>query len=221
MNITNDDITNYINGFYKPRSEYLNILRQKAEEARVPVILRETENFLGFLLKAFKPVKILEIGTAVGYSAAFFAQMGAEVVTVEKSPEMADIARENIKSSGFESKITILTGDGEEAIRQSLKEGDILFDMVFIDAAKSHYKRFLDAALPFCRDGALIVSDNVLLKGATAADKYDSSGRFKTNVRKMRQYLEYISGCPFLDTSIIACGDGLALSVYHALKEKD
>ena len=213
MNITNEDVTNYINGFYKPQAAHLAALRQEAESDGVPVILRETENFLAFLLKAFKPARILEIGTAVGYSAIFFAQLGAEVVTVEKSPDMADTARENIKEAGFESKITVLVGDGEEAIRQKLKESDV-FDMVFIDAAKSHYRRFLDAALPFCRDGSFIVSDNVLLKGASASDKYDPNGRFKTNVRNMRRYLDYISDCPYLDTSVIACGDGLALSVY-------
>lgn len=213
MNITNEDVTNYINGFYKPQAAHLAALRQEAESVGVPVILRETENFLAFLLKAFKPARILEIGTAVGYSAIFFAQLGAEVVTVEKSPDMADTARENIKEAGFESKITVFVGDGEEAIRQNLKESDV-FDMVFIDAAKSHYRRFLDAALPFCRDGSFIVSDNVLLKGASASDKYDPNGRFKTNVRNMRRYLDYISDCPYLDTSVIACGDGLALSVY-------
>ena len=86
---------------------------------------------------------------------------------MEKSEEMAGIAAGNIKRLGLEEKVTILTGDGEEAIRQNMKKGD-LFDMVFIDAAKSHYKRFLDASLPFCHENTLIVSDNVLLKGATA-----------------------------------------------------
>ena len=107
MNITNEDVTNYINGFYKPQAAHLAALRQEAESAGVPVILRETENFLAFLLKAFKPARILEIGTAVGYSAIFFAQLGAEVVTVEKSPDMADTARENIKEAGFESTADI------------------------------------------------------------------------------------------------------------------
>ena len=83
---------------------------------------------------------------------------------------------------------------------------------VFIDAAKSHYKRFLDASLPFCHENTLIVSDNVLLKGATASDSLDIKGRFKTNIKRMRQYLDYIESHPRLDTVIISCGDGLALS---------
>lgn len=229
MNITNSDITAYINGFYKPENSCLSELRKMAEEDRVPIILKETESFLRFMTEAFKPERILEIGTAVGYSALFFARSGAEVVTVEKSEAMAETAKNNIKEAGLESKITVLTGDGEEVLKELLScaenaeaESDGgersescrgLFDMVFIDAAKSHYRRFLEAALPLCRDGALIISDNVLLKGATASDKYDPNGRFKTNIKNMRSYLKYIAERPDLKTSVIACGDGLALSV--------
>lgn len=210
-NITNGEVTNYINGFYKPLNQQMEALRKSAEENHIPIILKETESFLEFVVKATAPRRILEIGTAVGYSAAFFACLGADVVTVEKSEEMAGIAAGNIKRLGLEEKVTILTGDGEEAIRQNIKEGD-LFDMVFIDAAKSHYKRFLDASLPFCHENTLIVSDNVLLKGATASDSLDIKGRFKTNIKRMRQYLDYIEAHPRLDTVIISCGDGLALS---------
>lgn len=183
-NITNGDVTNYINGFYKPLNQQMEALRKSAEENHIPIILKETESFLEFVVKATAPRRILEIGTAVGYSAAFFACLGADVVTVEKSEEMAGIAAGNIKRLGLEEKVTILTGDGEEAIRQNMKKGD-LFDMVFIDAAKSHYKRFLDASLPFCHENTLIVSDNVLLKGATASDSLDIKGRFKTNIKRM------------------------------------
>ena len=188
-NITNGEVTNYINGFYKPLNQQMEALRKSAEENHIPIILKETESFLEFVVKATTPRRILEIGTAVGYSAAFFACLGADVVTVEKSEEMAGIAAGNIKRLGLEEKVTILTGDGEEAIRQNMKKGD-LFDMVFIDAAKSHYKRFLDASLPFCHENTLIVSDNVLLKGATASDSLDIKGRFKTNIKRMRQYLD-------------------------------
>lgn len=147
-NITNGEVTNYINGFYKPLNQQMEALRKSAEENHIPIILKETESFLEFVVKATTPRRILEIGTAVGYSAAFFACLGADVVTVEKSEEMAGIAAGNIKRLGLEEKVTILTGDGEEAIRQNMKKGD-LFDMVFIDAAKSHYKRFLDASCRF------------------------------------------------------------------------
>lgn len=214
MNITNDLVTQYINGFYTPLDDEISRLRSLAEEQRVPIILRETESVLGFLVRALRPQRVLEIGAAVGYSAAFFAKSGAkQVVTVEKDEAMADKARSNVNAMGLEDRIRVITGDGEEAVREDLSEEEP-FDLVFIDAAKSHYKRFLDACLPLCRDGALIISDNVLLKAATASDQFDPGGRFKTNVKNMRIYLKYISEHPNLDTTIMSCGDGLALSRY-------
>lgn len=209
MNITNDLVTEYLKGFFSPLTEELEALRKEAEEEKVPIILRETESFLTFLLETQRPASILEIGTAVGYSAMVFARYANRVVTIEKDDKMAQIARNNIKKAGLQCRIQVLCGDGEEVIKSQV-EGT--FDMVFIDAAKSHYKRFLESALPYCHEGTIIISDNVLLKGATASDQFDPKGRFKTNIKNMRQYLEYISNHPRLDTCVIACGDGLALS---------
>ena len=204
MNITNEFVSEYLRDFYRPVSDSLYALRLKAEQDGVPVILRETEEFLCFMMKVLHPETVLEIGTAVGYSSMVFASMGASVVTVEKDELM-----------GFSHEIRLLKGDGEEVLKSlKEKENGLSFDMVFIDAAKSHYKRFLDAALPLCRPGAVIISDNVLLKGTTASDSLDPNRRFKTNIKRMREYLTYISDHPRLDTAIIACGDGLALSRY-------
>lgn len=214
MNITNDIVTEYVNGFYRPLDPELWALREKAEEQRIPIILRETESFMVFLLGMIKPKSVLEIGTAVGYSAMVFARCGAEVVTVEKDVNMAERARSNIEKAGLKSRIEVLTGDGEEAIASNLEGTDKKFDLVFIDASKSHYKRFLDAALPFCHEDSLIICDNVLLKGATASDIYDPKGRFKTNIKNMRTFLRYITEHPNLETVLIPCGDGLALSRY-------
>ena len=214
MNITNDAVTRYINGFYKPVSAELSALRERAEEERVPIILRETESFLAFLLALRPPDSVLEIGTAIGYSAAFFASCGASVTSVEKDEAKAEAARENIERLGLSGRVRICCGDGEEAVN-ALGE-DELFDLVFIDAAKSHYRRFLEAVMPHLAPGALVISDNVLLKGTTADAGLDPGGRFKTNIKRMREYLEFISAHPSLDTVILACGDGLALSRYKA-----
>ena len=215
MNITNDVVSDYLKGFYRPVSDSLYHLRLEAENDGVPVILRETEEFLTFLMRLVCPRNVLEIGTAVGYSSMVFASLGACVVTVEKDKKMAQKAEKNFSELGFADRIRLLEGDGEEILKK-LKETDpgTAFDMVFIDAAKSHYKRFIDAAIPLCEAGALIISDNVLLKGATASDAFDPNKRFKTNIKRMREYLKYISDHPNLDTSIISCGDGLALSRY-------
>lgn len=212
MNITNDVVTGYINSFYKPINENMGKLREEAESRKVPIILKETESFLNFFLGVTNPQWVLEIGTAVGYSAIIFANSGAEVISIEKNEEMAKIAKENICKLGFSEKIQVLEGDGEEVINSNFSGTDKTFDLVFIDAAKSHYKRFLEAVLPFCKEGTVIISDNVLLKAATASDEYDKEGKFKTNIRKMRLYLDYITNNPDLETTIIACGDGLALS---------
>lgn len=212
-NITNDIVTEYINGFYQPASPELGTLRLEAEAEKVPIILKETESFLRVMLSITAPKRILEIGCAVGYSAMFFtAVTGAQVVTIEKDPEMAAKASANIKRLGYEDKIRIVEGDGEEGVHALFEQGEEPFDMVFIDAAKSHYKRFLEASWKLCRPGTVVISDNVLFKARIASDIYDPTGKHKTNIKKMREYVEFITSDPRMETSIIACGDGVSVS---------
>ena len=212
-NITNDIVTEYINSFYEPVSDELGRLRLESEAEKVPIILRETESFLRTFLSIMHPERILEIGCAVGYSAMFFSAVsGAEVVTIEKDPEMAAKASANIKRLCFEDKIRIIEGDGEEGIDDLFEQGEAPFDIVFIDAAKSHYKRFLEASWKLCRPGTIVISDNVLFKARIASDIYDPTGKHKTNIKKMREYVEFITSDPRLETTIIACGDGISVS---------
>ncbi len=212
-NITNDIVTEYINGFYQPASPELGTLRLEAEAEKVPIILKETESFLRVMLSIAAPRRILEIGCAVGYSAMFFtAVTGAQVVTIEKDPEMAAKASANIKRLGYEDKIRIVEGDGEEGVNALFEQGEEPFDMVFIDAAKSHYKRFLEASWKLCRQGTVVISDNVLFKARIASDIYDPTGKHKTNIKKMREYVDFITSDPRMETSIIACGDGVSVS---------
>lgn len=217
MNITNDIVTSYINGYYRPASEELSALREMGEADRVPIILKETESYLNTLLALTKPSKILEIGTAIGYSALYYAQKcpDAEIFTIEKDEAMIQAARHNIRAFGKEEQIHSLFGDGQEQIEKLRDLGETGFDFVFIDAAKSHYKRFLEAALSVCRPGAVIVSDNILQKAMTASDSYDPGHKHKTNIRKMREYVEYISNAGELTTSLLAVGDGIAVSIYR------
>ncbi len=216
MNITNDLITDYINTFYKPLSDGLGELRKEGEENRFPIILKETEVFLKSLMDISKPKKILEIGTAIGYSSSFFATLNytEEIITIEKDLSMVEKALSSLKKLEFSNKIEIKSGDGEECILKLLEENtDIKFDFIFIDAAKSHYKRFFDAALKVSKKGTIIVCDNVLQKGTTASEKYDVYGRFKTSIRKMREFLNYIYSLEECDTSIEAIGDGITISI--------
>ena len=165
-----------------------------------------------------KPARILEIGCAVGYSAMFFAQLtGAEVYTIEKNFEMVETAVKNIESLGYAEKINVFEGDGEEIAELLKKEGTKPFDVVFIDAAKSHYQRFFDACLPLCGPDTMIIADNVLFKGRIADDKYDPDGKYKTNIRRMREFIAYIMNKPSLDSSILAVGDGLSITRFKTI----
>ena len=212
-NITNDIITEYINDFYIPNGMEFDILRRDAEENKVPIILKETESFLKVLLKIIKPAKILEIGCAIGYSAMFFAEVsGVSVLTIEKDEIIYDKAVENIKKLGYSDLIDIRLGDGEQVLNNLQNEGVSDFDFVFIDAAKSHYLRFLKASLPLCSPQAVIVSDNVLFRGRVASDIYDPAGKYKTNIKNMRQYVDYICRNDSMDTTIVSIGDGIAIS---------
>ena len=217
-NITNDLVTDYINGFYTPLTDELGKLRVDSEEKNVPIILKETESFLKTFLGVIKPARILEIGCAVAYSAMFFAQLtGAEVYTIEKNSEMVETAVKNIESLGYAEKINVFEGDGEEIAELLKKEGTKPFDVVFIDAAKSHYQRFFDACLPLCGPDTMIIADNVLFKGRIADDKYDPDGKYKTNIRRMREFIAYIMNKPSLDSSILAVGDGLSITRFKTI----
>ena len=212
--ITNPQVTEYMNGFYKAASPELDALRRQAETDDVPIILKETEDYLNTLLAMVKPKRILEIGTAVGYSAAYFAvKSGADVVTIEKGEDVHLTAKSNIEALGLTGQVRLYCGDGEEETMKLLDAGEESFDLVFIDAAKSHYKRFLDAALKLSHPGTVIVADNVLFQAKTVSDEYDPSGKHKTNIRRLREFIEYVYDHPALETSLTACGDGLTISV--------
>ena len=214
--IINPVVAEYLNACYRPLNDKLKALRAVGEEGHVPIILPETEMLLKSLLQLKKPEKILEIGTAIGYSAIFFAELlpDARIFTVEKDEYALNAARQNVETAGLTSRITVFSGDGQEQVEKLRDRGEKDFDFVFIDAAKSHYRRFLDAALTICRPEALVVSDNILQRGMTASDEYDEKGKHKTNIKKMREYVQFITNCPYLSTSVLSTGDGTAVSIY-------
>ena len=217
MNITNDLVTEYINHRYQPVNDRLDQLRQLGEQDNVPIILKETETFLNMVLALKRPQKILEVGAAIGYSSLYFAErcQKAEIYTIEKNEYAVNSARHNIAAAGLEHRIHSLFGDGQEQIEKLRDQGVDGFDFVFIDAAKSHYKRFFDAAITICEKNALIVSDNILQRAMTASDKYDTNGKHRTNIKKMREYVDYIVNDRTLDTSLMSIGDGIAVSIYR------
>lgn len=217
--VTNDKVTEFLRGYYKPLNEDLARLRAYGEEHNVPIILKETELYLNTLLEMYKPKKILEIGTAIGYSSIYFASVceDAEIYTIEKDEEVSKQAEANIQDFGLQSRITCLVGDGEEQIEELYRRGICDFDFVFIDAAKSHYTRFLQSSLSVCKVGAVILSDNIMQHGMTVYYDIEKYRKHRTNVRKMREYLDFVCSDKRLNTSLMAIGDGVALSIY---KEK-
>ena len=209
-NIVNDKVENYIRETLKPSQGLMRDLELYAEENSVPIIHKEVADLLRVILKLKRPKKILELGCAIGYSSLFFADVldgDVEIVTTERNPIMLERAQDNIKKAGMEDRIKILVGDAEE----TLKDLEGTFDMIFIDAAKGHYKMFFDMLIGKLNHGGIVISDNILYKGMIASDDYVVR-RKKTIVKRMRTYLDYICDLEGISTSLIPIGDGLAIS---------
>lgn len=217
MNIINEKVTEYIDELYNPLTPQLGQLRKESEKALIPIILKDTESLILNLIRISLPKRILEIGTAVGYSSLCFAtaSKGTKIVTIEYNEEAYNNALNNIQKFGLSDRITVHLGDGSEVIDKLHKEKCEPFDMVFIDAAKSHYKRFWDSAIKLSNKDTIIISDNVLMRAMTVSSEYDIHAKHKTNIRKMREYISYINELNYCETSVIPVGDGLAISVLN------
>ena len=222
MNITNDKITEYINSYYKSLDDELLEFRLHNEENNVPLILRETESFLSFLLDVIKPSRILEIGTAYGYSAIFFARKmpDAHVTTIDRGARMIPIAEANFAKYPEGERIDFRQGDADAVLDEMIEEAAASddfegYDFVFIDAGKSHYKEFFDRAAELCKPGAVIVCDNILMRGWIVDRSYEGGKRHRTNIKYMKQFIEYLNGREDITVSLLSSGDGLAVIKLH------
>jgi len=208
--IGQDFNTEYIRSAMKKNEGILSELEQYAAEHHVPIVKPETARLLTVLGRLVKPERILEVGTAIGYSSMLLAQTlatGGRIDTIERQEEMLEKARGNIKRAGLEHTISVIAGDAEEVLRCLDKQ----YDMVFLDAAKGQYPEFLPECLRMLKTGGLLVSDNVLFKGMVASDDLVIR-RKKTIVNRMRVYLDMLCSDPALETSILPVGDGVALT---------
>lgn len=207
--INRDYIEDYIRELL-PQRDRLKSMEEYAAENFVPIIQAEVTQFLKVLLKINKPKSILEIGTAIGYSAILMAESTDEdtyITTIERKDDMVDLANENILKHGFNDRIKVLKGEAEEVLA-SLDEK---YDFIFLDAAKGHYKEFFDESMRLVNVGGLIVCDNVLFRGMVANDELVVP-RKKTIVKRLRAFLTYINKLEGYSTSIIPIGDGIALT---------
>lgn len=208
--IVQDYIEDYIRGLIPLDNPQIEEFRNRALKDQIPIIHKEVQKQIQLLIHSNKIQSILEVGTAVGFSASVFAQtMGpkGQVDTIERSLKMIVQADENISQLGLKHQINLMIGDAQEKLEELTKT----YDMIFLDGAKGHYIHLLDDCLRCLKPGGLLISDNVLFKGMIASDDLVIRRKI-TIVKRMRKYLEAISDHPQLVTSILPLGDGLAIS---------
>lgn len=205
-------ITDYINSLDRGHGELLDRIAREARAAFVPIIRRETANLLQTTVAAIRPLRILEVGTAVGYSALLMAQVmpeGSHITTIEKYEPRIPMAREHFLQAGMEERITLIKGDAEEVL-QGLTGP---FDFIFMDAAKGQYIHWLPRILELMEKGGVLFSDNVLQDGDIIESRFAVERRNRTIHSRMREYLYTLTHSDTLQTSIIPIGDGVTLSV--------
>ena len=201
----------FIDSFDKGNTPFLDEMEESALSEGVPVIRRQTQAMLKFLMAFQRPMRILEVGTAVGFSALLmceYAPPGCEITTIEKYEKRIPAARENFRRAGKEGQITLLEGDAADILGQLAGE----FDFIFMDAAKGQYIRFLPEVVRLLRAGGLLVSDNVLQGGEILESRYAVTRRNRTIHARMREYLYELTHHPQLATVIVPMGDGITLS---------
>ena len=210
--IVNERMVAYINSLDMGNTPLLDEIEARARRERVPIIRREMQSFLKTLLAMKRPMRILEVGTAVGFSALLFCVYGppgCRVTTIEKYEKRIPQARENFRLAGREEQITFLTGDAQELL-PALKE---TYDFIFMDAAKGQYIHFLPDIFRLLEMGGVLVSDNVLQDGDLIESHYAVERRNRTIYKRMREYLWELKHDKRLETSVIPLGDGVTVSV--------
>ena len=215
--IVDERMVTYINSLDMGNTPLLNEIEKEAKADLVPVIRREMQSFLKVLLAIHRPLRVLEVGTAVGFSALLFCEYGPEnmqVTTIEKYEKRIPIARENFRRAGRENQITLLEGDAADILKE-LQES---YDLIFMDAAKGQYIHFLDDVLRLMKPGSVLVSDNVLQGGDIIESHYAVERRNRTIYKRMREYLYELKHKDKLLTSVIPLGDGVTVSVRKDMK---
>lgn len=210
--IVEERLTTYINSLEQGNTPLLEEIEREALENYVPIIRKEMQQFLKWILTLRKPENILEIGTAVGFSALLMAEynpLPCRITTIENYEKRIPIARENFKRAGREDRITLLKGDAQD-ILPTLKEN---YDFIFMDGAKGQYIHFLPEVLRLLGENGILVSDNVLQDGELIQSRFAVTRRNRTIHERMREYLYELKHNEALETVILTLGDGTAVSV--------
>lgn len=209
--IVNDRIVSYIHSLERDNSPILEEMAKYAEKMDVPIIRKEVEGFIRVLLEMKKPKKVLELGTAIGYSAILMSEciQDGTIVTIENYEKRIPVARENIKKAGKENIITLIEGDALSI----LPKLEPSFDFVFMDAAKAQYVNFLPHVMRLLDNQGILLADNVLQEGDIIESRYAVARRDRTIHGRMREFLYQIKHMENLTTAIIPIGDGMSLSI--------
>lgn len=209
--IVDERLVTYINSLDAGNTAMLDQIEREATADYVPIIRKEMQSFLKFLLAMKKPARILEVGTAVGFSAILMAEydpVPCQITTIENYEKRIPIARENFKRAGKEAQIALLEGDAAEVLKTL--EGP--YDFIFMDAAKGQYIHFLPEILRLLAKDGVLVSDNVLQDGDVIESRFAVTRRNRTIHKRMREYLYTLTHSEELVTSVLPVGDGITLS---------
>lgn len=210
--IVNERVTDFINSMNKEDADWLFAIETKAREENVPIIRKETKELLKTLLRMKQPKRILEVGTAVGYSALYMKEQVSaetEIITIENYPPRIEEASSNFEKWDKYKKITLMPGDAALVLKELTEP----FDFIFMDAAKGQYIHFLPDIIRLLNKGGILLSDNVLQDGDIIESRYAIKRRNHTIHSRMREYLYVLKNSEEFTTSIIPIGDGVALSV--------
>ena len=210
--IVEERMRTFINSLDTGNTPFLEELEQYALQERVPVIRREMQSFIKMLLALQRPKRILEVGTAIGFSTLLMCEYGpsdVQITTIENYEKRIPLAKENFRKAGQESKITLLEGDATK-ILAGLSGS---YDLIFMDAAKGQYIHWLPDVIRLLKKGGVLLSDNVLQDGNLIESHYIVERRDRTIYKRMREYLYQLKHDPLLETSILPLGDGVTVSV--------
>lgn len=217
--MTDERMLTFIHSFDREKPHYLNELEQYSLETNVPIIRPQMQSLLRLLITWAKPMRILEVGTAIGFSALLmseYAPEGCHITTIEKYEKRIPIAKENFMKYGKEKDITLLAGDAVEILSGLSDDG--AYDMIFMDAAKGQYIHFLPDILRLLAPNGILVSDNILQEGELIESKYAVTRRNRTIHNRMREYLYVLTHTDGLETMILPIADGVTLSVRRQME---
>ena len=218
--IVDERMVTYIRSLERPENPVIEAIEQEALDSFVPIIRKETQSFLKVMMLMNRPARVLEVGTAVGFSAILMSEYlpeGSHITTIENYEKRIPIARENFKRAGKDEQITLLEGDAAE-ILPTLTEP---FDLIFMDAAKGQYINFMPEIMRLLKTGGTLVSDNVLQDGDIIESHYAVTRRNRTIYKRMREYLYELTHRDDLVTAVLPVGDGITVSTKVEENERD